>query len=453
MIHQRIKHKKSYLRVTKKLVMTEFCRFENDNTSVTISRFFPDKESGKEPGKGLGKDSDKGADRETCRADDKESYRGFEEDSDKRVGKGNDSKSESDKSPDKADGYSEYGITVSLTDPTLTFDAQMDALLAALGKASRDYAPHAAPVFIRLFLSDPAAQQEKAHGKASALYRDCAISCIGQPPLNGTKIALWAWLREGVTTSAAEDGLFEIHDGRYHELWTVSKTAAGSSPLIQAEQLLDEWCETLERRGLTLKSDCMRTWFFVRDIDTNYREFVTGRNNVFDRQGLTAGSHFIASTGIDGATASAENIVMMDAMAIAGSLKPGIRYLHAETHLNRTSQYGVRFERGVALDYDDRRRVFISGTASIDNRGRVVAPGDIRKQTARMIENVAMLLKEAGCKFNDVSTMIVYLRDTADYAVVRDIFNETFSDIPWLIVLAPICRPAWLVEMECVALK
>ena len=49
--------------------------------------------------------------------------------------------------------------------------------------------------------------------------------------------------------------------------------------------------------------------------------------------------------------------------------------------------------------------------------------------------------------------MIVYLRDISDYGVVKGIMNERFPDIPKAIVLAPVCRPGWLIETECIAIK
>ena len=110
-------------------------------------------------------------------------------------------------------------------------------------------------------------------------------------------------------------------------------------------------------------------------------------------------------------------------------------------------------ERGTAVDYGDRRHVFISGTASINNKGEVVHTGNIVKQTERMLENVEVLLREADCSFADVGQMSVYLRDTADYHVVNRIFAERFPDTPYVIVYAPVCRPGWLIEMECMAVK
>ena len=129
------------------------------------------------------------------------------------------------------------------------------------------------------------------------------------------------------------------------------------------------------------------------------------------------------------------------------------RYLYAPTHLNRTSDYGVTFERGTLIQYGDRNHVLISGTASINNRGEVLHVGDIRLQTLRMWENVEKLLAEGGMTYDNVMQIVVYLRDGADYSLVSDMMRERFPRIPYVITLAPVCRPTWLVEMECVAVK
>lgn len=202
-----------------------------------------------------------------------------------------------------------------------------------------------------------------------------------------------------------------------------------------------------------LADDCIRTWFFVQNVDVNYAGLVKARNEVFTEQSLTPQTHYIASTGIEGRHADPKVLVQMDTYAVEG-LTPGqIHHLYAPTHLNPTYEYGVSFERGTSIDYGDRRHVFISGTASINNKGEIVHCGDVRKQTERMWENVETLLEEAGCGFEEVGQMIIYLRDTADYAVVREMHDQQFPDIPKVIVHGPVCRPHWLVEMECIAVK
>ena len=91
----------------------------------------------------------------------------------------------------------------------------------------------------------------------------------------------------------------------------------------------------------------------------------------------------------------------------------------------------------------------ISGTASIDNQGTILYEGDVIRQAERMMENISTLLAEAGATTADITQAITYLRDPADYAVVSHYFATHYPRLPQLIVLAPVCRPGWLIETEC----
>ena len=349
-------------------------------------------------------------------------------------------------------GVNEYHLMVHVTDLTLTYNQQVESLLTAYDEALATL-PGAEAVFKRYFLSDAANQADlllamTTEGTSSAL------SLVQQPPLDGTKIALWAYLLQGdVQMKALSDGLFEATHGAYRHLWTGSNTNQAANSEYQTRLLLNDYVMNLMQEGCTLSDNCIRTWFFVQDIDNKYAGMVKARNDVFVTQGLTDKTHFIASTGIGGRMANPASFVQMDAYAVKRILPEQVRYLYAPTHLNRTSEYGVSFERGTMVDYGDRRQVFISGTASIDNKGEIMYHRDIRKQTHRMWENVEALLNEADCTFDEVGQMIVYLRDMADYHVVRALFEERFPDKPKVFVLAPVCRPGWLIEMECIAVK
>ena len=136
--------------------------------------------------------------------------------------------------------------------------------------------------------------------------------------------------------------------------------------------LFNEYVMQLAEEGCKLSENCIRTWLFVNDIDLNYGGVVRARNQVFFTQGLTVHTHFIASTGIGGRQQDPNVLSQMDNYAIAGIRQEQIHYLYAPTHLNRTSDYGVSFERGTYVDYADRRHVFISGTASINNKGACI---------------------------------------------------------------------------------
>lgn len=345
-------------------------------------------------------------------------------------------------------GVDEHHAVIRIIQPMLSFREQRDNILTALRELTEGQLPGARPVFLRFFLSD-AANQSGLLTEALADFPLCACSIIEQPPLDGTKIALWVYLQTQVTPRSFPEGLTGFEHNGYVHLWGGSACRPGTDSHEQTRRLLEDYATALEDNGGRLADNCIRTWFFVQNIDVNYAGVVKARNEVFLHQGLTRDTHFIASTGIAGRNADPSLCVQLDTYAVTGLVPEQVHHLYASTHLNRTYEYGVSFERGTYVDYGDRRQVFISGTASIDNRGQIVHAGDIRQQTERMWENVEALLKEAGMNYDDIGQMIVYLRDPGDYQTVGRLFNARFPNMPRVTVLAPVCRPGWLIEMEC----
>lgn len=349
-------------------------------------------------------------------------------------------------------GVTEYHVMVHATRPEQSFQEQLDAVLNAYYNLIDTELKGASSVIKRYFLSD-AANQYDALLSAVPETPACACSVVEQAPLNGTKVALWAYLQTEIGAGSFNEGLYRVQHGAYTHLWGGTSVSHAPTSEQQTSLLLKHYVMQLLSNGGHLADDCIRTWFFVQNVDVNYAGVVKARNEEFFTQNLTSKTHFITSTGINGRNADSSVLVQLDTYAVLG-LQPGqIKFLYAPTHLNPTYEYGVSFERGTRVDYGDRRQVFISGTASIDNKGNILHVGDIRRQTERMWENVDALLSEAECGFEDVGQMIVYLRDVADYAVVNAMFEERFPGIPRVIVHAPVCRPGWLIEMECMATK
>lgn len=350
------------------------------------------------------------------------------------------------------DGVSEYHAILRITNPRLSFVEQLDSLQSAYDSLVKEQVPSAIAVFKRYFLSD-AANQSNLLLSTQVEHSDCALSVIEQPPLDGTKVALWIYFQTNVQTRTLPHGDYEVSHGGYRHMWSALNFNKASKSEYQTRLLLNDYVMRLAEQGCSLADNCVRTWFFVQNVDVNYGGVVKARNEVFLTQNLTEKTHFIASTGIAGRHADCEVLVQMDAYAIGGLRQEQIRYLYAPTHLNPTYEYGVSFERGTCIDYGDRRHVLISGTASINNRGEIMYPGDIRRQTKRMWENVETLLAEAECTFEHVAHLIVYLRDIADYTIVEEMFEKRFPNLPKVYLQAPVCRPGWLVEMECMAVK
>ena len=311
------------------------------------------------------------------------------------------------------------------------------------------------------FMSTPEANAEleeawMAYAAAARAYdaanllslQNGATSMIVQPPLDGSAVAAWMWLVSGAEVDT-RPGCSIVREGGREHYWSSSLSAGSGDSAAQTRGILLGYEENLCAKNMDFAQNCVRTWFFVHDIDNNYAGMVRARRENFETVGLTPKTHYIASTGIAGTSIVRDALVQMDAYAIDGKFTQ--KYLYAPTHLNPTYEYGVTFERGVRLDMDGRRRVMISGTASIDNKGAVLHVGDVCAQTGRMLENVETLLAEAGCGWKDVKQALVYLRNASDYEKVAPIISERLCGIPYVIMLAPVCRPDWLIEMECIA--
>ncbi len=346
------------------------------------------------------------------------------------------------------EGVTEWHVILHVNNNQLPFGEQLGRLYEA-----EDRLPGmpefwgAQYIMKRYFLSDSTNQQPLMRQQ-----KNISVSLIQQQPLDGTKIAAWLYLQSGVEVKEQNGAVVVSHNG-YRHLWKMGMVNNQGDSARQTEELLTEYEAMLSKFNATLAENCIRTWFFVRDVDTNYHGLVVARRENFIQQGLTEKTHYISSTGIGGSPADTKALVQLGTYAITGLEPEQQHYLYAPTHLNPTYEYGVTFERGTVVEYGDREHVFISGTASINNKGEVVHVGDIVLQTQRMWENVEALLKEGETGWEDVMQIVVYLRDTADYEVVRQLFAERFPHIPTVITLAPVCRPTWLVEMECIAVK
>ena len=344
---------------------------------------------------------------------------------------------------------------------------QMGEFLAAEEVAGRR------PVYVRFFLSDAQNQAAALHDRLTldaveevpGVQHFSRISVVEQPPLDGSRIA--ALVR---TSSEADKYLF-------HSLRLTEEEAAGKTSYEQSRLLFDKYLAIIKPLGLELKTQCVRTWIYVRDIDSNYAGLVKARNDVFAEEGLSFDTHYIASTGIGGANECRSAVVAIDFLTEPGICEADKTYLKALSHLSPTHEYGVAFERGVLV----KDHVYISGTASIDHRGHILHEGDVIAQTDRLLENIGALFAESGrdgCEgvlrpgnartglplrdtdgpfarrgwqtvLAGVPYWVVYLRDISDFAKIDAYMQTRFPDTPRIILEARVCRPGWLIEMEC----
>jgi 2-iminobutanoate/2-iminopropanoate deaminase len=137
------------------------------------------------------------------------------------------------------------------------------------------------------------------------------------------------------------------------------------------------------------------------------------------------------------------------------------RAVSAPTVLNEAFDYAKpsSFSRGLRLDLGAYTLLLISGTASVDEEGRTIYPGDFRAQCWRTYRNITELLASEGAGWNDIIRTTCYLRDIErdykDFNEVRTMFFRWLGLDPLPAstgIQARLCREDLLVEIEAIAL-
>ena len=191
----------------------------------------------------------------------------------------------------------EYHLMIHVSSARLSYSQQLEAVMGAYSQLVAGELKGAYAVFKRYFLSDAANQADEV---ITNDVTDCAKSIIQQAPLDGTKIALWVYMMTNVETGVPASGLYEVRHGEFRHLWNGSAHNMAANSEYQTRLLFNEYNMQLIQEECTLEANCIRTWFFVNDVDLNYGGVVRARNQFFFTQGLTVHTHFIASTGIGG---------------------------------------------------------------------------------------------------------------------------------------------------------
>ena len=118
------------------------------------------------------------------------------------------------------------------------------------------------------------------------------------------------------------------------------------------------------------------------------------------------------------------------------------------------------FSRGMRVELPGATMIFLSGTASVDENGATIHPGDFQAQCLRTYRNLTRLLVAEGASWHDVVRTSCYLRDIErDYDTFNEVRTFFMEEVVGLDPLpastgiqARLCRSDLLVEMEAIAI-
>jgi 2-iminobutanoate/2-iminopropanoate deaminase len=97
--------------------------------------------------------------------------------------------------------------------------------------------------------------------------------------------------------------------------------------------------------------------------------------------------------------------------------------------------------------------LYLSGQTPIDPATGRLVEGDVATQTARVFNNLASVLAEAGLGLDEVIKVNVYLTDMADFAAMNEVYAGVFTaPFPARTTVAVAALPLGArVEIEAVA--
>ena len=127
---------------------------------------------------------------------------------------------------------SEYHIIIHSTKPEDTYEEQLNAVLNTYDYLLTQELKGAVAILKRYFLSDAANQADTLLALTTE-GSGCTLSIVEQPPLDGTKIALWVYLLTDVQTQVLHNGLFEVKHSAYRHFQSCRQFGIPDPPVIE----------------------------------------------------------------------------------------------------------------------------------------------------------------------------------------------------------------------------
>lgn len=245
--------------------------------------------------------------------------------------------------------------------------------------------------------------------------------------------------------------VYQDDEARHLLLGGLGPVAIGMAPTAQLQQMFANMELALELAGFSL-SDVVRTWFYNDNILAWYHEFNRVRSALYGGVKWRTGS-LPASTGI-GAGNPAGAALQVALLAVKPLDKANCACEIASPLQCPAPAYGSSFSRAMEINSGGRRRLLISGTASIYGDGKTAWVGNVRKQVDQTMEVVAAILQSRGMGYGDVSRATAYYRQAENRRhFVNWLAEHELTALPVVETRSVICRDDLLFEIELDACK
>jgi enamine deaminase RidA (YjgF/YER057c/UK114 family) len=230
----------------------------------------------------------------------------------------------------------------------------------------------------------------------------------------------------------------------------------GQNRRNQAETMFRKAEALLKSEGASFR-DVVRTWIYVDSILKWYNEFNSARNTCYTEFGILhngdvnhAEDIFLpASTGIEGKNPKGASTIM-DLLAVTERTNTGIEIQPLYGIRQRSPyRYGSAFSRAMRLLEPEEKWVFVSGTASINEKGENIHIGDLHSQVKHTVKVVDSLIRPEGASLSDLCEATVFLKRKSDFSLYQETAESLgLSDIPAVYLVADVCWEELLFELD-----
>ena len=274
--------------------------------------------------------------------------------------------------------------------------------------------------------------------------------CSHPEPLCG--IQVWAVSGPKVARVTVEGRIigstFEADGLQYCRLGGLLPSDLSQSRSLQTGAVFNLMVDGLRAAAMEF-SHVLRTWFYNHDMLQWYDEFNVVRTAFFHENGVFDGL-VPASTGIGGGNAAG---AALTAGLLAVKAWPGadtVMPFAVPSPLQCPAlAYGSSFSRAAEFEADGFRRLYISGTASIEPGGLSVHIDDVDAQVDLTMDVVQAILESRGMKWEDVSRAIAYFKCGAEVSSFHRCCEERgIPPMPVICTNTDICRDDLLFEIE-----
>ena len=240
--------------------------------------------------------------------------------------------------------------------------------------------------------------------------------------------------------------VFETDCAKICLLGNIAPSGTSRPYPVQARDVFETIDSAIRLAGMSFHQ-VVRTWLYIDRILSWYSEFNRIRSAFLAEQGVPEESA-PASTGV-----GMSNPMGVGLVANVLAIEPkheNVLVRTVESPLQCPAPtYGSSFSRAMEVIMSDHRRMYVSGTASIESGGATVHPGEVERQIEYTMEAIQGILESRGMSWADTSRATAYFKNSNDIPLLSNYcVSHGLPPLPVAMAHGDICRDDLLFELE-----